>query len=115
MELKHFISNGRFSGIVQKGDCLYLSGLTSDKEGIAEQTSDILARLEERLEQYGSDKRHILRATIFIKDMKDFDGMNAVWDAWVDRKYEPARACVTANMSDEHKLIEIVVDATLRE
>lgn len=115
MQIKRYLGTGRFSGVVQFGQVLYLTGLTSSAEGITEQTKDVLAKLEERLESHGSDKRHILRVDIFIKDMKYFDEMNAVWDAWVEKGYEPARACVTADMARENVLIEIVVDAAVKD
>ena len=114
MEVKRYLGNGRYSAVVQLGQTLYLAGLTSDESGMAAQTKDILAQLESLLEQHGSDKRHILRATIYITDMQYFAEMNEVWDAWVEKGFEPARACVTANMARDDILIEVVVDAAVK-
>ena len=63
------------------------------------------------LNQYGSDKNHILSATIYVKDMALFADMNSVWDAWVENGNEPARACVEANMARVNLLVEISIVA----
>ena len=113
MAIEHLLGNGRMSGIVKTGDRIYLSGLTSFAEGITAQTEDVLAKIEERLALAGSDKNHILRATIYLKDMKYFDEMNKVWDAWTVDETAPARACVEAKLARESALIEIVIDAAV--
>lgn len=41
----------------------------------------VLASVDCLLAQAGSDRQHLLMATIYL-DMADYDGMNAVWDAW---------------------------------
>ncbi|MCP3852641.1 MAG: RidA family protein, partial [Gammaproteobacteria bacterium] len=63
------------------------------------------------LEQAGSDRKHILSTTIYIKDMKYFSEMNEVWDNWVPEGYAPARACVEASMARDALLVEISVIA----
>ena len=71
----------------------------------------MLDKVEVLLEQAGSDKEHILSATIYIKDMSMFAEMNAVWDSWVPAGYAPARACVEASMARDALLVEISVIA----
>lgn len=114
MVIERSMGNGRMSGVVKFGDHLYLSGLTSFESGIKAQTEDVLKKLEERLEASNSDKAHILRATIYLKDIRLFDEMNAVWDAWTNNEIAPARACVEARLARESALIEIVVDAATK-
>ena len=80
-------------------------------QGIKEQTETMLEKVEALLEQAGSDKEHMLSATLYIKDMKDFAEMNAVWDNWVPEGYAPARACVEASMARDVLLVEISVIA----
>jgi enamine deaminase RidA (YjgF/YER057c/UK114 family) len=50
---------------------------------IAAQTADVLAQVDRRLAECGSDRTRILRAQIFLADITDIGAMNAVWDAWV--------------------------------
>ena len=58
----------------------------------AEQTRQMLKRVDERLALAGSDKSKILAAHVMISDMRHFAEMNGVWDAWVDPESPPERA-----------------------
>lgn len=103
----------RMSRIVKHNGTIYLCGqVAADANaGIAEQTQTMLDKVETLLEQAGSDKEHILSATVYIRDMKDFAAMNAVWDAWVPEGHAPARACVEARMARPELLVEVSVIA----
>ncbi|REG85508.1 RidA family protein [Marinomonas pollencensis] len=103
----------RMSRIVKHQGTIYLCGqVAADANAdITEQTATMLDKVEKLLEQAGSDKEHILSATIYIRDMKDFAAMNAVWDAWVPEGHAPARACVEARMARAELLVEISVVA----
>ena len=103
----------RMSRIVKHNGTIYLCGqVCADATyGIKEQTETMLAKVTELLAQAGSDKNHMLSATIYIKDMADFAEMNAVWDAWVPAGHAPARACVQASMARGALLVEISVVA----
>jgi len=103
----------RMSRIVKHNGTIYLCGqVAADAtKDITEQTQTMLAKVDELLLQAGSDREHILSATIYVKDMSYFDEMNAVWDAWVPEGYAPARACVAAKMAREALLVEISVIA----
>ncbi|RBO82831.1 RidA family protein [Marinomonas aquiplantarum] len=103
----------RMSRIVKHNGTIYLCGqVAADANaGIAEQTQTMLDKVEALLTQAGSDKEHILSATVYIRDMKDFAAMNAVWDAWVPEGHAPARACVEARMARPELLVEVSVVA----
>ena len=103
----------RMSRIVKHNGTIYLCGqvCADASQGIKEQTATMLDKVEKLLEQAGSDKEHMLSATIYIKDMKDFAEMNEVWDNWVPAGHAPARACVEASMAREALLVEISVIA----
>ncbi|MBC7004679.1 RidA family protein [Photobacterium sp. BZF1] len=107
----------RMSRIVKHNGTVYLCGqvCADATQGITEQTQTMLDKVEKLLEQAGSDKEHMLSATIYIKDMKDFAEMNAVWDNWVPAGHAPARACVEASMAREALLVEISVVAAVKE
>ena len=68
-------------------------------------------KVDELLITAGSDREHILSATIYLNKMADFKEMNAVWDAWVPEGHAPARACVEAAMARDVLLVEISVVA----
>jgi len=106
-------TSARMSRIVTHGDVIYLCGQVADnsEEPIGPQTENMLDKVDALLEQAGSDKEHILSATLYIRDMKDFAGMNEVWDKWVPEGCAPARACVEARMARADLLVEISVTA----
>ncbi|MDO6712093.1 RidA family protein [Aliiglaciecola sp. 2_MG-2023] len=106
-------STPRMSRIVKHNGTIYLCGqVCKDAEkDITEQTTTMLEKVDELLHKAGSDKNHILSATIYVKDMSYFSAMNAVWDAWVPEGHAPARACVAAKMAREALLVEISVVA----
>jgi enamine deaminase RidA (YjgF/YER057c/UK114 family) len=58
---------------------------------VTEQTRKALAEIEALLARAGSDKHHLLSATIWLADMADFEEMNAVWDGWI-AGFRPRRA-----------------------
>ena len=103
----------RMSRIVKHNGTIYLCGqVAADaSKDITEQTETMLAKVDALLEQAGSDREHILSATLYIKDMADFAEMNAVWDAWVPDGHAPARACVESSMARPELLVEISVVA----
>ncbi len=105
--------SSRMSRIVKHNGTIYLCGQVGAdaNTGITEQTETMLEKVKALLEQAGSDKEHILSATIYIRDMKDFSAMNAVWDAWVPEGFAPARACVEARMARAELLVEVSVVA----
>ncbi|MUK68285.1 RidA family protein [Aliivibrio fischeri] len=103
----------RMSRIVKHNGTIYLCGqvCADATKGITEQTQTMLDKVDLLLEQAGSSREHMLSATIYIKDMKDFAEMNAVWDAWVPEGYAPVRACVEASMARDALLVEISIIA----
>ena len=106
-------TSARMSKIVTHGDVIYLCGQVADngEEPIGPQTENMLAKVDTLLAQAGSGREHILSATLYIRDMKDFAGMNKVWDEWVPNGCAPARACVEARMARPDLLVEISVIA----
>lgn len=103
----------RMSRMVIHNGTVYLCGqVASDaSKDISEQTQTMLDKVDGLLLEAGSDRQHMLSATIYIKDMKDFAAMNTVWDNWVIEGHSPARACVEAKMARPELLVEISVIA----
>jgi enamine deaminase RidA (YjgF/YER057c/UK114 family) len=112
-EIKRIETKPRMSRIVIHQGTIYLCGqVAADaSKDITEQTQTMLSKVDGLLIDAGSDREHLLSATIYIKDMKDFKAMNAVWDAWVPAGHAPARACVQASMARPELLVEISVVA----
>ncbi|MFT6155104.1 MAG: enamine deaminase RidA (YjgF/YER057c/UK114 family) [Crocinitomicaceae bacterium] len=108
-------TKARMSRIVKHNGVVYLCGQVCKDatQGITEQTSSMLEKVDELLTEAGSDRKHILSATIYVKDMSYFTQMNEVWDAWVPEGHAPARACVAAKMARDVLLVEISVVAAV--
>lgn len=105
-------SNARLSEAVIANGFVFLSGMVPEVSGdITAQTADVLRQIDDWLAQCGSDKSHIVEATIFLPDMADYDGMNVAWDAWVDVANTPARACVGAKLAKAEWKVEIKISA----
>ena len=113
MTIERLETKTRMSRIVKHNGTIYLCGQVCKDatQGITEQTSSMLEKVDELLAQAGSDKKHLLSATIYIKDMKYFAEMNDVWDNWLPAGFAPARACITADMARDVLLVEITVVA----
>jgi len=92
---------------------VYLAGMVPEggATDIRGQTADVLAQVDLRLAEAGSDKTRILRAQIYLADIADITAMNEVWDAWVAAGHAPPRATVQAALANPQYRIEIVVTA----
>ena len=115
MAIQRFGCGARLSEAVVANGFVFLSGMVPEQgENITAQTADVLRQIDDWLAQCGSDKSHIVEATIFLVDMADYAGMNAAWDAWVDAVNSPARACVEAKLAQAKWRVEIKVSALVR-
>jgi enamine deaminase RidA (YjgF/YER057c/UK114 family) len=105
----------RMSEAVVHNGLAYLAGQvsTGGAMDIGGQTREVLAAIDALLARAGTDKSHLLRAQIFLADMADFPGMNAVWDQWVVPGHTPVRATVQAPLAKPQWKVEIVVTAAL--
>jgi enamine deaminase RidA (YjgF/YER057c/UK114 family) len=113
MSIERFGVGPRMSEAVAFGNLVFLSGEVAEdrSQDVAGQTRQILASIDETLAKAGTDKTKILKANIWLADIKDFSAMNGVWDAWVAQGNTPARATVEAKLAAPDILVEIMVVA----
>jgi len=90
-----------------------LSGqVPGDGQDVATQTREVLAKIDGLLAQAGSDKDHLLNATIYLKDIgTGFAPMNEVWSAWLSPGMAPTRTTLQAELARPSVLVEISVIA----
>ncbi|MGO4280368.1 Enamine deaminase RidA, house cleaning of reactive enamine intermediates, YjgF/YER057c/UK114 family [Cupriavidus sp. OV038] len=107
--------NHRRSRAVIANGMVFLAGqVADDKSGdIASQAREALAKVDALLAEAGTDRRRALTAQIWLADMADFDGFNAVWDAWVAPGETPTRCCGKVELADPAYRVEIVITALL--
>lgn len=105
----------RMSELAVHNGTVYLAGqVASDASAdIQGQTAQVLAAVDALLAKVGSDKSKILMTQIFLADLSEFAGMNAVWDAWVVPGHAPPRATVQAALAKVDWKIEIVITAAV--
>ena len=104
----------RLSQVVVHNDTVYLAGIVADEpvpQDVAGQTKNILDKIDKFLAEAGTDKGNILMATIWLADIRFYDEMNSIWDAWVPRDHTPARACVESRLANPKIKVEIRVVA----
>ena len=103
------------SQAVVHGNTVYLAGQVADDPvpSVAEQTRQVLARIDRLLAEAGTDKSKLLSANIWLADISRFDEMNSVWDAWVAPGHTPARATVQSTLARPANLVEIMVVAAV--
>jgi 2-iminobutanoate/2-iminopropanoate deaminase len=83
---------------IRQGDVLYVSGQTGTSRtdpdsSIQGQTKRALANVQKVVEAAGSNMSNVLKCTVFLADVKDFQGMNAAYRE-VFTKEPPARSTV---------------------
>lgn len=105
----------RMSEAAVHNGTVYLAGQVAGdgSQDIGGQTAQVLAAIDALLAKVGSDKSKILMTQIFLADLADFPGMNAVWDTWVVAGHTPPRATVQAALAKPEWKVEIVVTAAL--
>ena len=104
MALKRIGAGNRMSEAVIHGNMVYLSGYVAEKtvgKSVKEQTQDILAQIDETLKAAGSDKTKVVKANIWLTDIKTWSQMNEAWDAWVVPGQTPARATVESKLAPQ--------------
>lgn len=113
--IQRFHVGERLSEMAIHNGTVYLAGQVPEtpETDIRGQTAEVLAAIDKLLAEAGTDKTRILMAQIFLADLADFDGMNAVWDAWVAAGHAPPRATVQARLARPGWRIEVVVTAAL--
>ncbi|MDN3920737.1 RidA family protein [Roseateles violae] len=113
--VQRFDVGARISEMAVYNGVAYLAGQVPEDGSldITGQTAQVLAAIDKLLARAGTDKSKILMAQVFIKDLADFAGMNAAWDAWVAPGNAPPRATVEASLARPEWKIEIVVTAAV--
>ena len=115
MTLQRFDVGARLSEMAVYNGVAYLAGQVAadGTQDIAGQTRQVLAAIDALLARAGTDKSRILMCQIFLADLADFPGMNAVWEQWVVAGHTPPRATVQAALARPEWRVEMVVTAAV--
>jgi 2-iminobutanoate/2-iminopropanoate deaminase len=112
---------GPYSQAVRVGDTVFTSGqIALDPAtgnivagGIREQTERVLDNLVAILKEAGLDMSHVVKTTVFLKNMSDFAPMNEIYARYLAPEgiVPPARSTVEVARLPKDALVEIEVIA----
>jgi 2-iminobutanoate/2-iminopropanoate deaminase len=115
---------GPYSPAVKLGDFVYVSGqLPLDVEGklvegdIQEQAYQVLKNMEAVLAEMNLEMRHIVKTTVFLTDLNDFNALNEIYATYFSDPY-PARSTIQVAALPKGAKIEIeaiVIDTLVYE
>jgi len=111
---------GPYSQAVKSNGFLFVSGQVAiDPRSnefvpgdIRQQTERALENLKGILEASGANLHHVIKTTVFLKDMNDFAAMNEVYGRFFTAA-QPARSTVQVARLPKDALVEIEVMASL--
>jgi len=108
---------GPYTQAIRVGDMLFTSGQVAldpatgalVSGGIVEQSTRVLDNLKAVLAAAGLDMSHVVKTTVFLKDMKDFAAMNEIYATYFAPQgvVAPARSTVQVAALPKDALVEI--------
>ncbi len=112
---------GPYSQGIKTGNLIFTSGQIPLNPATGEivspdirvQTKQALENLKNILQAGGSDLDHVLKTTLFIKDMNDFNAINDVYGSYFKEDC-PARSCVEVPALPKGALIQIEAVALVK-
>ncbi|MDO8675368.1 MAG: Rid family detoxifying hydrolase [Candidatus Omnitrophota bacterium] len=112
---------GPYNQAVAIGGLVYTAGqIPLDKQGnmvpggIKEQTEQVIQNLIAVLGTAGSSLDKVVKATVFLKDLNDFAGMNEVYAKYFKAAIAPARSTLQVSRIPKDSLVEIEVVAQIQ-
>ena len=111
---------GPYSQAIKANGFLFVSGQvaidpkTNEFIGgdIKQQTERVLENVKGVLEASGSNLHHVVKTTVFLKDMNDFAAMNEIYGRYFTSA-PPARSTVAAAGLPKNALLEVEVIALI--
>ena len=111
-----------YSQAIKAGAFVFVSGQLALEPGhtelrggsIQEQTEQVFANLRAILEEAGSSLERLVKTTVFLQNLDDFQGMNEVYTRHVGDR-PPARSTVEVARLPSGALVEIEAVALLSD
>lgn len=99
--------------LCKSGPWVHMTGIQPRKldGNIKAQAQEALDRLDALMTEAGVGQPDLFSVTIWLKDMRYFSALNAIWNGWVDSANPPARTCVSGELYRPDLLLEIVAVA----
>jgi 2-iminobutanoate/2-iminopropanoate deaminase len=81
-------------------------------DNVVDQAHQVFKNLQAVLKEAGGDFSHVVKASVFVKDMGDFGKLNEVYAEYLG-EYKPARSTVEVARLPKDVLVEIDLIAQL--
>ncbi len=108
---------GPYSQAIEVNGMVYTSGVIPVNpatgeipEGSVAQAEQAFSNMKNLLEAAGTDMSHVVKTTVFIKEMNDFAAINEVYAKYFTEPY-PSRSCVEVARLPKDVMLEIEVIA----
>ncbi len=110
-----------FSPVVRVGNLLFLAGQVGTGPnaaggvvpgGIQAETKQVMENIKELLGKVGSSMDKVVKCTVFLADMKEWDAMNEVYKTYFSNGRFPARSAMGVNGLALNARVEIECIAT---
>jgi 2-iminobutanoate/2-iminopropanoate deaminase len=102
------------SAVVRAGNRVFLSGVLGNTDAnigdIAAQTKEVMTRINRSLTQAGLSFADVADSTVYLTDLSQFAGMNAVYRESFPTA-PPARATIGTKLVSRNALVEILMTA----
>jgi 2-iminobutanoate/2-iminopropanoate deaminase len=111
---------GPYSQAIVAGNFLFVSGQVAIHPSTGElvlqdiqaETTQVMENIKAILTEAGTDFSHIVKTTIFLKDMQDFAAVNTVYGSYLSQPF-PARETVAVAGLPKNVNVEISVTVLL--
>ncbi|MDF7812400.1 RidA family protein [Hymenobacter sp. YC55] len=107
---------GPYSQAVQAGNTVYVSGqIALDAQSgqlvgngdVVEETHQVMRNLQAVLEAAGLTLRDVVKCSIFVKDLGNFNLINEIYGSYFTADYAPARETVEVSRLPKDVQVEI--------
>ena len=104
---------GPYSQAIAVGDMVFTSGQIPVNpetgeipEGVKVQAEQVFSNLKNLLEEAGTSLANVIKTTVFIKNMEDFQSINEIYASYFTAPF-PARSCVEVARLPKDVLLEV--------
>ena len=104
----------RFNSTVSYGNLLFIAGVGYHSEGdIKVHTKAVLDEIQQQLESVGSSMDKVLKCNVYLNDLKDYDGMNEMFQGRFGTEPLVRTTIAAAGGIPGNSLVEIDVIAVI--
>lgn len=104
---------GPYSQAIEVNGMVYTSGMIPVNpatgeipEGVQAQATQALSNLSALLQAAGTSMNNVVKTTVFIKDMNDFEAINEIYATFFEGAF-PSRSCVEVARLPKDVLLEV--------